>query len=235
MPVATPSSPPPDTGGPAARHRLLLPGLGALAAVSAVIAAVVIAASGGQPTPPPAPEAQVRTSDESLIVGAPDAPTKVVVFEDFAGPASREFEIASRDFLEVEAARGEVLVEYRPFPPTEGYSRQAVEAWAAVLQEGSAEQAMAFHELLFDRQPQQGGTPPSAADLEAWAVEAGADEGVVRVGLERADPTFVDAARAAAREADVAGVPSVVVDGRPLERATGTELADRLQRQILED
>jgi len=138
MPVAAPASPSPDEEGAAGRHRWLLPGLGALAAVSAVIAAVVIVASGGQPEP-------------------------------------------------AAAAQGQVLVEYHPIPPTDGYSRQGVEAWAAVLQDGSAVQAMAFHGLLFDRQPRPGGTPP------------------------------------------------ILLDGRQLEPGTGTGLADRLRRQILED
>jgi protein-disulfide isomerase len=233
---AVPSDPlPPGHDIAPERSRRLLFALGGLALVSAVIAAVVIVSSGGQPKLAEDPAAQVRTSPTSLIVGRTDAPTKVVVFEDFASTVSREFEIASRDFLEVEAAQGGVLVEYRPFPSTEGYSRQSVEAWAAVLQGGTAEEAMAFHELLFDRQPASGAPPPTAADLTAWAVDAGADEDVVATGLESADSSVVDAARDAARAADVGGLPWVIVDGEPLDPGTGIELADRLQRQILED
>jgi protein-disulfide isomerase len=235
MLVAPPASTPPENDGPADRNRWLLPGLGVLAAVSAVIAAVVIFSSGGSATPADDSAAQVRTSDESLIVGPPDAPTKVVVFEDFGGSASREFEIASRDFLEVEAAQGNALVEYRPFSPADGYSRLALEAWAAVLQHGTAQEAMAFHGLLFDRQPSAAGTAPTVAELDAWAVEAGAEQGVVSEGLQHPDSALVDASREVTRAAGVEVAPTVIVDGRALARGSGVELADRLQRQILED
>jgi protein-disulfide isomerase len=208
--------------------------LGGVAFVSAVIAAVVIVSSGGQPKRAQAPEAQVRTSDTSLILGRSDAPRKVVVFEDFADRASRELEIASRDFLEVEAAQGAVLVEYQLVPASGGTSSQAVRAWAAVLQEGTPEQALAFHSLLFDRLPAAGASP-TAADLEAWAVEAGADPGDVSAGLDGAEPAFVGAAREVAAEADVEGLPTVIVDGQPLGQGTGVELADRLQRELLDD
>ncbi len=86
-------------------------------------------------------------------MGAPDAPTTIVVFEDYGSRPSREFEIASRDFLRVEAAEGKVRVEYHPFALSHGYSRDALEAWGAVLDGGTAQQALAFHDLLFDRQP----------------------------------------------------------------------------------
>ena len=235
MPVTPPPSTAPADDGPADRNRWLLPGLGALAAVSAVIAAVVIFSSGGASTPAKDPEAQVRTSDDALIVGRPDAPTTVVVFEDFASTASREFEIASRDFLEVEAAQGNVLVQYRPFAPTDDYSRQAFQAWDAVLRHGTAEEAMAFHELLFDRQASPTGTEPTVAELDAWAVEAGADKGLVSAALERPDPAPVESAREDAQAAGVGLPPAVVVDGRTLTGSSGLDLADQLQRRILED
>ena len=207
----------------------------ALGAVSVVIAAVVIFSSGGSTTRPEAPEAALRKGGESLIVGNPDAPKKVTVYEDFGDPHSRDFEIASRDFLQVEAAQGDVQVEYRPFPQTDGYSLMAVEAWAAVLEDGTPKQAMAFHDELFDRQPAVDGAPPSDAELEAWAVDAGVDEGLVSAALERRDSDFVDAAMGAAATAGVETVPTVLLDGRPFGTGTGVKLADQLQRKILTD
>ncbi len=233
MPVPAPTSGSPDDGGPADRKRWLLMGLVALAALSAVIAGVVIVSSGGSGRPAESPEAPVRTSGESLIVGRPDAPAKVVIFEDFGSAPSRDFEIASRDFLEVEAAKGDVLVEYRPFHLTEGYSRRALEAWAAVLQRGNAHEAMRFHELLFERQPGTSAPAPSDAELDAWAVEAGADEGVVRAGLEHPDSAFLESAREAARAAGVVLPPMVFLDGKRLDLGSGVEVADLLQRWIL--
>ena len=207
----------------------------ALGTVSVVIAAVVIFSSGGSTTRPEDPEASLRASGESLIMGDADAPTKVVVFEDFGNRQSREFEIASRDFLRLEAAQGSVLVEYRPFHLAVGYSLRALHAWAAVLEGGTAKQAMTFHDELFDRQPAAGAAPPSDAELEAWAVDAGVDEGLVSEALERPDSAFAEAARESARAAGVETAPTVLVDGERLGPETGVELADQLQRTILAD
>src|ERR1700712_381933 len=100
MPAATPSSTTPGDEGPPERSRRLVLVLGILGALSAVIAGLAIFPSGASP-PPPEPQAQVRTTGQSLVVGRPGAPTKVVVYDDFGDPASRDFEIASRDFLKI--------------------------------------------------------------------------------------------------------------------------------------
>jgi len=217
------------------RSRRLLFGLVALGVVSAVIAGVVIFSSGGSTAPPEDPEAKLRTSGESLVVGSTDAPTKVVVYEDFGSRPSRDFETASRDFLRVEAAQGKVLVEYRPFSLTGGYSRRALDAWAAVLEGGAPKQALAFHDELFDRQPASSSAAPAASDLDAWAIDAGVGKALASDAVEREDPDFVETARRSARAAGVETAPTVLVDGKPFGSGDGVELADQLQRKILAD
>ena len=107
MPASRSSSSHPDQDAPAERNTVLLLVIGGLAAISAVIAALVIFSSSEAPADKPEAAAPVRAGDQAVIVGQSDAPTKVVVYEDFASPESREFEIASRDFLRIEAAAGE--------------------------------------------------------------------------------------------------------------------------------
>jgi protein-disulfide isomerase len=226
---------PPDDDEPPVRSRRLALVLGVLGAVSAVIAGLVIFSSGESTAPPEDPTAQVSTNSRAVVMGAPDAATKVVVFEDYGSRASREFEIASRDFLRVEAAQGKVRVEYHPFPLAAGYSRDALEAWGAVLDGGTAKQSLAFHDLLFDRQPVAGGSADAAVDFEAWAVHTGVERGVVSAKIKQSDSAFVDAARDGAREAGVLVVPTVRVNGRAIRLGTGIEMADQLQRRILGD
>lgn len=235
MPPNPPATSSLDEDAPPERSRRLLVVLGVLGAVSAVIAALVIFSSGESTTRPADPVAPQRVSGQTLVVGKPDAPRKVVVFEDFGSAQSREFEIASRDFLRVEAAQGDVVVEYRPFHLTDGYSRHALEAWAAVAEDGTAAQALAFHDLLFDRQPGAGGTAPGGTQFDAWAVEAGVDQGVVSDALQRPDTTFVEAARQAARSSGIEITPTILVDGKPFNLRPGIDLADQVQRTILED
>jgi protein-disulfide isomerase len=232
-PEPTAPTSPEDEEPPRSRRLLFI--LIALGVVSAVIAGVVIFSSSGSTAPPEDPEAKLRTSGESLTVGSSDAPTKVVVHEDFGSRKSRDFETASRDFLRVEAAQGKVLVEYRPFSLADGYSRRALEAWAAVLEGGTPKQTLAFHDELFDRQPASGSAAAAASDLESWAVDAGVDKGLASDAVERSDPDFVKAARQAARAADVETAPTVLVDGKPFGSGSGVELADQLQRKILAD
>jgi protein-disulfide isomerase len=93
-----------------------------------------------------------------------------------------------------------------------------------VLEGGTPKQALAFHDELFDRQPVSGAAAPAASDLEAWAVDAGADKGLASVAADRSDPDFVEAARQTARAADVETVPTVLVDGNRSARATGSSL-----------
>ena len=103
------------------------------------------------------------------------APHKVVVYEDFLCPYCRQFETSSRDFLRDAAAKGKVQVEYRPFHLLQDdYSTRALSAWAAVLQSGTPQQALKFHDLLYDNQPyEHDPNKPDAATLTSWAKQAG--------------------------------------------------------------
>lgn len=211
----------------------LLPGLAILGALSAVLAALVIFSSGSSPTRPEKPEAIVRAGHHALLMGRTDAPRKIVVYEDFGGAPSRRFEIASRDFLRDEAARGEVLVEYRPIHLTDGYSRRALVAWAAVLRDGSAGEALTFHDRLFDRQPSTPGRSRGGTELEALAADAGVTRGVVADALQEPDEAYLEAARQAARSSGVTTAPTVLLDGTRVDVDDPLGLAERLQRDLL--
>jgi len=212
---------------------VLLVVIGALAAISVVVAALVIFSSGEGPAEKPEPAAAVSAGDQSLVVGKSTAPVKVVVYEDFASPESRGFEIASRDFLRIEAARGSVQVEHRPFSAsTADYSREALQAWAGVLRAGTPEQALAFHDVLFDRQPASGAPTPS--ELVTWARESGIRDDAVFEAMATPDEELVAAAGRAARDAGADTTPLVVLDGTPVTAGSPTDLADKVQRAILE-
>ncbi len=216
---------------PAERNNVLLIVVGVLAALSVVIAALVIFSSGEAPAEKPEAAAPVKPGEHSLTVGQQDARTKVVVYEDFADPASRELEMASRDFLRIEAARGTVQVDYRPFAADADYARGALAAWLAVLQAGTPRQALAFHDVLFDRQPEPGSTPETP--FASWAKSAGIKDQAVTEALGSPDAGPVETANQAVTNAGVTRAPVVLVDGRPLTAASPTELADKLQRLVL--
>jgi protein-disulfide isomerase len=231
--MSTGTTAPPDRDTPSERNSVLLLVIGGLVAISAVIAGLVIFSSGEAPAEKPEPEAAVRTGDESLVVGKDGATTKVVVYEDFASQESREFEIASRDFLRIEASRGRVQVEYRPFVDAPGaYSRAAMAAWVAVLTTGTPHQALTFHDVLFDHQPEPGS--PAEHDFLAWAREKGIDNAKVLDAMRAPDQDGVAKANQAATTAGVSRTPTVVVDGDVFTGGSPTQLADKLQRLLLE-
>ena len=213
---------------------MLLVVIGALAAISAVVAALVIFSSGEGPAEKPEPAATVRAADQAVVVGRRTAPSRVVVYEDFGSAESRGFEIASRDFLRIESARGSVQVEYRPFSTAEGaWSREALQAWAGVLRAGTPKQALSFHDVLFDRQPT--GESPTPSELVTWARDAGIRDDEVFAAMATPDEDLVADAAEAARAAGAARTPFVLLDDAPITAGSPTELADQLQRAILEE
>jgi protein-disulfide isomerase len=223
----------PDPEAPAARSTVLPYVIGGLALISAVIAGLVIFSSGEGPADKPEAAAPIHAGDASLSVGKSDAPSKVVVYEDFASPQSREFEIGSRDFLRIAAAQGSVQVEYRPFATgASGYSTDALQAWGGVLAAGTPKQALAFHDVLFDRQPTSGSPTPS--ELVTWAEDKGINDKAVHAAMAQPVDALAATAAQAAREAGATRPPFVVLDGKPLAADSPTALADALQRRILE-
>lgn len=229
-PVSTTSGDGEDGETPERKRRLLLV-LGSLGVVSAVIAALVIFSTGRATGPARSPVAQVRARGHSLVLGVASAPTKVVVFDDFGSPRSRTFEISSRDFLREEAAQGVVVVEYRPVTLLgEGYSTGALAAWGAVMEHGRASQALALHDLLYDRQPSPG---QAAREFIALAREAGVKDGAVLDAVGAPDQSWVESSKKAAAASGVRTTPSVRVDGEPLSARSPVALADTLQRTIL--
>lgn len=167
------------------------------------------------------------TDTYGLLVGEPDAPKEIVIYEDFLCPFCGQLEQTVGDRLDAAVEAGEVNVEYRPLAFLDrisDYSPEAANAFAVVLDESGPEVAKAFHDLLFDNQPSEEGPFPSKDDLVDLAVEAGAKESDVRPGIEdMAFEGWVDAAGEAASKDGINSTPTVFVDG---QKAEGQTLAD---------
>lgn len=181
----------------------------------------------GSDEPDTAPEG--ATDTYGLLIGEPDAPKEIVVYEDFLCPFCGQLELTVRDQLDAAVEAGEVNVEYRPLPFLErisDYSPEAANAFAVVLDESGPEVARAFHGLLFDNQPSEEGPFPDEDELVELAVEAGATEADVRPGIEdMAFQGWVDAAGEAASKEGVNSTPTVLVDGLRVEGETLADMA----------
>lgn len=201
------------------------------AVVVAVIAVIVggyfLVQSLGSDKPSTAPAG--ATDNFGLLVGEEDAPKSIVVYEDFLCPFCGQLEQTVGDQLDAAVEAGEVNVEYRPLPFLErisDYSPQAANAFAVVLDTSGPVIAKEFHGLLFDEQPSESGPFPNEDDLVQLAVDAGADEGDVRPGIEdMAFEGWVEAAGEAASKAGINSTPTVLVNGEKVEGRTLADIA----------
>lgn len=156
-------------------------------------------------------------SEHGVVIGDPDAPHEIVIYEDFLCPYCGQLEQASSDELEQLADDGKVSVDYRPFQLLSlDYSRNAANAFAVVLDAAGPTVAKKFHDLLYEEgsQPSEAGPFPGSDWFVDKAVEAGADETDVREGIENgAQDQWVTDATAAASAAGVNSTPVVLLDG----------------------
>ncbi len=221
-----------EQAGRERRRRLLITG-GILVVLALVVGIGVLLGGGGDDPSTPGTKVDARADGQALVLGTnPDAPT-VVVYEDFLCPYCREFEAASRSTLRDAAARGDAVVEYRPFHLLQDdYSSEALTAWAAVLEKGTPQQALKFHDLLFENQPYEAAADkPGIDDLVDLAKEAGVTDTAVLDAMRQPNSEFVDAAGAAATSAGIQGTPTVVLDGTQLQ-GSPAELADQLEQRL---
>ena len=97
-------------------------------------------------------------------------------------------------------------MEYRPFATgSSGYTADALQAWGGVLTAGTPKQALAFHDVLFDRQPASGSPTPS--ELVTWAEDKGIHDKAVHAAMAQPGDALAAAADQAAREAGATRPP----------------------------
>ncbi|MEZ5093769.1 thioredoxin domain-containing protein [Nocardioides sp.] len=174
----------------------------------------------------------VASSPYSFPLGDPNAPTKVVIYEDFICPACGYFESVTHEKLEQAAADGKVYVEYRPFnflSRLGPYSGEAANAFRAVWETAGEDAAMKFHDALFKDQPSEEGPFPDSDWFVEKAVAAGADEAKVRPAIENKEyMDWVDKATADASE--VRSTPTVYLNGELVQAGN----LDDVAKQVLD-
>lgn len=176
------------------------------------------------------------SSDYGVTLGDPDAPHTVIFYEDFLCPYCGDLDLATRDPLRQLAQEGKVFVEYRPFWWLQSYeySGHALNAWATVMEQSGPEVGLAFHDALFDNQPDEAGPSPTLEDILDLAVESGADRDAVSedvLNMTQAD--FISGSTQQALDAGVQGTPWVVLDGTYFgDGTTVQEVADNLIARI---
>jgi protein-disulfide isomerase len=220
------------------------------------------AAPGGQGTPTAQPAARTQTAtpaatetgdavvravrgltfDASLakgrVLGKPDAPVRLEVFEDFQCPFCLQFTATMEPFLIREYVNtGKVRIEFRHFPIL---GRESVAA--AMGAQCAAEQGRfwPFHKALFLTQAEAGQHTTerlnvgrfSNESLARLAGDVGLDAAAWKLCYEAGAPqATLEADLRAARDAGLRGTPSFIVNGTALP---GVPSSEANWRQILD-
>lgn len=198
---------------------------GSIVAVLLVVVGVVFYLSSREDTTGETPEVAPgdATPDYGLVVGAADAPTELVIYEDPQCPNCAALEAEVGDDLAAAVEAGDVRVEYRivsflDHASTNDYSSRAANALVAAYDVAGPEVFVALHETLFAEQTSEGGAGHEDDQLVAYAVEAGADEDEIRPLIEdQAYAQWVENATDAMSQNGVNGTPTVFVDGEQAE------------------
>ena len=206
-----------------ARRAMIQGGIGVAVVFAVIVVTIVVLLNrGGDADPSAADGPEQATADGSFVVGNPDADLTVTIVEDFQCPACKQFESIVGDQLDEYAAGDEVRLEYRSIAfldnaSSTDYSSRALNASACMMDEGT-ETWLAWHGLMFDGQPAEGGAGLTDAELAAIAGEAGADEAEKFTCIEaNTYGDWVKATTEKVMDEDFTGTPSVYVNGEKIE------------------
>jgi protein-disulfide isomerase len=166
----------------------------------------------------------------------PGAP-RVVVYQDYQDPASRQVELVLSDALNSLASRGEIVLEYHTMTfldrdKVDGSSQRAAVAAACADIQGAY---AAYHHLLFVGQSGTGFTEDQLRnEFATTAGLNGADLAAFQACYDnRRTETFVRTVAARALADDVSATPMYLIDGEPFDPTTLKLTGERVSEASL--
>jgi protein-disulfide isomerase len=210
----------------AAKRRRLLTVIGGLVIIGLVAAIifVVIRAAGGDDSTSASDDVvtPANTSDGAIPVGDESAPVTVTIYYDYMCPACGAFEEANGEELDQLLEAGEVQLELRPISfldrmssGTE-YSTRSANAVATVADD-VPEDVWAFHQALYDEQPEEGSEGLSDEEIATIAVDAGVPQDVVDQFADDTYESWVAAITEQAFDSGIEGTPTILIDGEEFQ------------------
>ncbi|KQN94651.1 DsbA family protein [Arthrobacter sp. Leaf69] len=165
------------------------------------------------PAPAATPPAKVTAPGAEAEAGKP---VKVVLYIDFICPVCKNFETQYNETLTSLRNEGKITVEYRPLGfldtrSTTNYSSRAANAAACVVNE-SPEKYADFVNVLFEKQPAEGGAGISDDDLKTMATDVGA-KSIETCVDEKTFRPWVKYTTQQAASIGITGTPTVFVEG----------------------
>lgn len=162
-------------------------------------------------------------------------PVKVVAYIDFICPICKQFETAYGETLTKLRDEGKISLEYRALgfldrQSTTNYSSRAANAAACVVNT-SPEKYADFVNLLFERQPAEGGAGISDDELKKMATEVGAAS-IDSCVEEKTFRPYVKVITQETLNIGVTGTPTVFIDGKQWDGQTTPDFVGELNKAI---
>jgi len=192
--------------------------------VSIAVVVVLVAIGGlvvflnNQATAPGAtPKANDTFNSETGAISFGDGEDTIAVFVDFQCPVCKTFEDQFGGQLEAAAADGRITLEYHPIAILDRFSQgteySSRSAGAAVcVAESNPELYLDFAKTLFENQPAENTSGLTNDQLAGFATQVGADDAVSCI----TDETYRKFAAAQAKSHEIAGTPTVEINGTRL-------------------
>jgi protein-disulfide isomerase len=155
-----------------------------------------------------------------VAVGNPDAPVTIDLYLDFQCPACAQYEQQAGATIDELVASGRARVVYHPvaylnrFSSTQYSSRSSAAAGCAA----DAGVLPRFAQLLFANQPPEGGAGLPDEQLVALGTQAGAGSGFAGCVQDGRYAGWTRSVTDAASRAGITATPTVLVNGREVER-----------------
>jgi protein-disulfide isomerase len=156
-----------------------------------------------------------------VAVGNPDAPMTIDLYLDFQCPACAQYEQQAGATIDELVASGQAKVVYHPvaylnrFSSTQYSSRSSAAAGCAA----DAGVLPRFAQLLYANQPPEGGAGLPEDQLVALGTQAGAGPGFATCVQDGRYADWTRSVTDAASQAGVTATPTVLVNGREIERS----------------
>ena len=169
------------------------------------------------------------------VLGDPDAPVTLAVYEDFLCPHCRDYNKQSLPTIATEYIDPDrIRYEHRNFPVVyEQHSWEAANAAREVFEEYGNEAFWAYKSRLFDRQGEVPGSAP--AIYGEIADEMGLDgDAIQTAATERVHDDDIERDQSRGQERGVPGTPAFVVNGE-LVRGTLEQVMGRIDSALDEN
>ncbi len=199
------------------RQTTILIGIGVVA-VLAVLLVLLISGPAEAPIPTESAAryegiAQSKTSEGFPVLGNADAPVKVIEYSSFDCTHCEEFHASAVPALVDRARKGEIQLTYVPVFGSGSVANGQGAAQAAVCA-GEQGKFWEFHDALFNWQVTYANTAFSQNRLSAGITNLGIDKPTWDACMTSALPNdVVNAAVEAGRVQNIAGTPTILVNG----------------------